>query len=819
MVVFTYSRFSIMNILRSLRVFRRSPVFALSVICTLAVGIGTSTAMFTATYDLLLKPLPYPDRRQLVALKELNNQKAQYPVSLDNFTDWQSQSNSYESMAAYRPRSFGFRADADIPGPLVPISVGMVTSDFFQVLKKEPVLGRMFTRDEETKGEPLIVITQQLWQQRLGGRRDILGKKVELNGGPYIVIGILPHNFTFNMDGKVPDGYISINHKDYGNGRTKRGLGAIARLKPDKTLQDAQTELNGITGRLAAAYPEDAHWSGEVQDLQAALRGKNREAVTLLMAAGLMFLLIACSNTAGIVFARLLSRTGEIATRISLGASVWTLTRQFLSESFILALLGTVCGLSLSQFCMAIIPPLVPLLGGAKLSPSQLQDLSQSGYAAFWYAGLLCIAITLLFAMLPIALRQRASIQSMLKANQATASSRNWLRNILVAGQAALSVAMLLAAGLFLRSFSEMLAIDPGFHSGKVATFVLGLPGKKYDTDAKVAHFHEQLLQQLDGLPGIDEVGATSHTPLTGPGPRAGFAVEGEASSPDRRYAAQVSLVSPGYFNVMSIPVLEGRAFTLRDNLERSRVLIVNRSLVNSYFANQSALGKRITLTWASDANPTGTVWEIVGVTRDIHSSSLDQPSAPEIFLSLSQFPDESAAYMLRTERADTGLNVQVSKVVQDLDPELEAVNVHPLSDVLSASVSQRRLSAILSALFSAAALFLTAIGIYGIVAFTIEQRKRELAIRIALGASRHDIVLVVARYLLRIVMVGVGAGILLFWGSHKLIQQQLYGVHLLDPATFIVAIGTLLLVAAFAASFPVMGLSRISPLSVMRSE
>ncbi|HEX4496985.1 MAG TPA: ABC transporter permease, partial [Thermoanaerobaculia bacterium] len=528
------------------RALRTSPGFTIPALLTLALGLGANTAMFSATYALLLKPLPYPRPDRLVRLYETRGDQGEQPVSLADLLDWRSQNRDFAGIAAFRPRTFGLSLDGEVDV----ISAGMVTTDFFGVLGASPVLGRSFTENEEIGEAPVVVLSDRLWRERFGSRTNVVGRRIRLNDVPRTILGVLPPGFEFPMNGKVSDLYLPLSRKDYGTSRETRSLGAIGRLRRDITLTAAQAELRGIAARLAQAYPgSNARVGAEILTLNEALRGKNQRPLLLLTGAGFLLLIIACTNVANLLLVRFFTRIHAVAIRAALGARLGDLSRQFLAEGLLLSLLGAALGLLTAAACLRLLPLVLPLAGGTALpSGSEANPLRLSGSTLLVALGL-AAATGLLFTMIPSLMVHRSDLQRVLRDGGSSVTSHHRLTSSLVVGQVALSVMLLLAAGLLLRSFFDLLAIDPGFQSAGVSHFGIGLPDARYGSDLKILPFHQALLDRLAQINGVEAVGAVGRLPLWGEGFTSSFAFVGAPPVPrERMPSAALNVASPGYF-------------------------------------------------------------------------------------------------------------------------------------------------------------------------------------------------------------------------------------------------------------------------------
>jgi len=799
-------RFAIRNLMGN-------PAFTVTALITLALGMGANGAMFSATNSLLLKPLPYPEADRIVSLQATTPKGGTDKVSLLNLLDWQEQCAQCDHMAAFRRRSFGLRPPGS-DDSLAVVQTGMVTNAFFSVLGTRPMAGRFFTWEEEERDEKVIVLSDKL--QRQFGGPSILGKSLRVNEVAYTVIGLLPSAFSFPMDGRVIDAYIPLNHKSYGKNRSLRSMNAIARLTPAANHSRTRTELSGIARRMEDAYPAANKGYGiDMVGLQEALRGQNRKPLLLLMGAGLLLLLIACTNVVNLLMGRFLARSREVAIRTVLGASTGRLARQFLVEGLVLSLAGAMLALVVAHGCLLLLPLALPLLGGSSPVPDLPLDQLQLDLSTCLFTFATALASTLVFALVPSLLARKADLQPLLKGQMGNWSAR--MRGLLVTVQIGLSTVLLLCTGLLLRSFLAVMATDPGFDSTSVKTFGLGIPESRYNTDEKMLNFHQRLIDELSAIPGVDAVGGVGRLPTTGSSFKTRFQPEGAGLPARQRSTAAINIYSPDYLATMKIPLLAGRSFTNLDVIGNQRVLLVNRAFQRAFFGGQSALGKRLELSWRNGSNPAGVPWEIVGITGDTRQASLEKQAEPEIYLPLFQFPIEGLSYTLQTRRNDPALGTAVQAAITRVDSQLEQVHLKYMDHVLNKSMGNRRLALILTALFATVAALVTGVGIYGVIAYHVGQRRRELVIRMILGGRARGIRNLILKQGLVLAGWGIASGLFGFFFAGRLLAGQLYGLTALDPLTIFIGSGATLILALGASWVPAWRITQ-TPLVLSRS-
>jgi predicted permease len=797
----------------ALRTLLRAPGFALPAVLMLAIGIGGNTGAFSALRTLVWNGLPYPSSERLLALYETGTDGKPRGVAEANLLDWRRSTPLIQAMAAYQPRSFGLTVRDG--GPVRVIQTAMTMAAFFPVLAVPPAIGRVFTEEEEAGEAHLMVLTSRLWRDAFAADQTAIGRKVFINEEPFTIIGVMPAGFEYAIGGVLPDAFIPLSRRDYCCGRV--GVQeAIARLAPGATLDAARTQLEAAAAATARDFPATnrGHSAG-LRSLAETIAGPRREPLFLLSAAALALLLIACANVTGLMLARGLGRTREMAIRASLGAGPAQSAAPFLVEAAVLAVAGGIGGLAAARLVLRMVPALVP---GAALSGPLSLDRTAFGFALLSAAG---VAVALGTA--PVWLLRRADFAPLLKAGgRHSTRGASRFRNGLVVAQVALSVVLLLGAAELLRSLLRLSTVNPGFETAHALRFGIGLPEKRYDTERKLIDFHRRLMESLSALPGVRIAGAASRLPLRGGtlGPGSVFELAGTNLPVEQRPRAWIDTASPGYFEAMGIPLLEGRTFSWQDDQPgRRRVAIVNRTFARQYLAARPHLGTLL-LHWVSELNPPGSPWEIVGVVGDTHWANLDRDPIPEIFLSWSQIGADGGVYVVRAMSAnggDASLPRAIAECVDRLDPHLERISATPLELIVDRNLASRRATIRLVGSFGALALLLAALGVYGMVAFRAAERRHEVAIRVALGASAPEVRALVLGHGLRTASAGAALGLAAFLPCSRLLAAQLYGVSTADP--FSMALAALLAVAAAVAAsiVPAVRASRAAPMDFLR--
>jgi putative ABC transport system permease protein len=680
----------------------------------------------------------------------------------------------------------------------------------------QPALGRAFTEEEEASEAHLLVLTERLWRQAFAADGAVIGRKVFLNEEPFTVIGVMPAGFEYVIGSVLPDAFFPLSRRDYCCGR----LGsqeAVARLAPGAGLQAARGELEAAAAALARDYPAtNAGRSAGLRPLAEVVAGPRQEPLLLVSATALALLLIACANVAGLMLARGLGRAREMAIRASLGAGPAGWTAPFLTEAAALGIVGGIGGLAAARAVLRMVPAFVP--GAALAGPLRLDG------AAFAFALALAAGVALVLGTAPAWLLRRADFAALLKSGRGSAGGAtpgpSRLRNALVVAQVALSVMLLLGAGVLLRSLLRLAEVSPGFETAHAMRFGIGLPEKRYDTEQKLIDFHHKLIEKLAALPGVRSVGAASRLPLRGGsvGTGGSFQIAGANIPISQRPRAWVNTASPGYFEAMGIPLIEGRTFSWRDDQPgRQLVAVVNQTFARTYLKGRQRLGTLLDFRWTSELNPPGATREIVGVVGDTRQANLDREPTPEIFLSWSQIGADGGVYVIRAAGGETGLPRAIAESVAQVDPHLERLSVTPLDLVVERNLQNRRATIRLVGGFGALALLLAAVGVYGMVAFRAAERQHEMAIRMALGATAGEVRNLVLGHGLRLAAVGAAVGLAAFDPASRLLASQVYGVSATDPVSMAVAAALAVAAAGAASIGPSIRAARRAPMDLLR--
>ncbi|MGA9998175.1 MAG: ABC transporter permease [Pyrinomonadaceae bacterium] len=800
----------------SLRLLLKRPSFTLVVVLTLALGIGANTAIFTVVDAALLRSLPYKDPERLVHLwetkqqQEMGAREASYP----DYLDWK-QCAAFESVAGYSQRNFTL-AGTDAPER---INGASVTSTFFDTLGVKASIGRTFLPEEDRAGaERIAVLSRGLWQSRFGSDQNILGKQIKLNGDSYTIVGVLPADFQFAKVGQA-DVWLPLNPTpDQASRRYMHWLKVIARLKPGVEIEAARSQMQAITSRIAQEDPQAHTGTGiKINSLQEEVVGSIKPVLfTLLGAVGLV-LLIACVNVANLLLAKSTARKKEIAIRVALGASRWRLVRQLLTESILLSLVGGGLGLVLALWGVDLLVAAIPARQLAFMP--YLKGLSLNTEVLIFTCGLSLIT-GILFGLTPALEASRPDLQEAMKegSRQSSVKATSRLRNALVISEIALALVLLVGAGLLVKSLLHLLSVNPGFRTENLLTMRVSLSPAKYSEDSKVSSFQQELLQRVETLPGVEGVATVSNLPLTGDGGTGRPQIIGR---PQDTYSdwgeSYLRTVSADYFNVMGLPLVKGRYFNGRDKPDTQNVLIVNQTFVKRLFPNEEALGRKVTFMFTADQPP----FEIVGVVGDEKVRSLDERTAPVIYFPFLQGPESNLNLVVRTASDPESLTTAVRGEVQAIDKEIPVYSVATMENVISNSPAtfMRRYPAYLVGIFAGVALLLAVVGIYGVISYSVSQRTHEIAIRMALGAQRGDIMKMVLRQGMLLAAVGILLGLAGALALTRLLSSLLFDVSASDPATYASVAALLMLVALLACYIPSRRATKVDPMVALRYE
>jgi putative ABC transport system permease protein len=788
----------------ALRQLTRTPGFAVVTLLTLALGIGATTAMFSVVNGVLLKPLPFPDSGRLVRVNEIVPQYGLFAVAPANFLDWRAQNTSFERIVALTTGTANF-VGPDGPERMINAAVSW---DFFELARVPPFLGRGFHSDEGAPGKTgVIVLSHRAWQRRFGANPNVVGRAVTLSGTPVTIVGVAPAGFAFPRDAE----YWTPLAFDANPSRGGHFLAVFARLKPDVNLQQASAEMKTIAERLATQYPAtNAKESVEVIPMLEQTVGGVRQPLLALMAAVGVVILIVCANVANLLLVRASVRDKEIAIRTALGAGRGRLVRQMLAESLILSVAGGTLGV---LFAYLAIAPIRTLSAG---SIPRVQEVSVDA-TVLLFAVAVSVLTGILFGLVPAWQASRAGIAGVLKegGRSSVAASGRWMRGALLVVEVALSLVLLVGAALLLRSFAQLTDVDPGFRADRVLAFRVSLPQASYPESQQRGAFYDRLIAQLEALPQVRAAGMIQTLPMRGDY-MLSFEIQGRpAPPPGSELSANYRIVSPHYFTTLNVPLKRGRVFTERDDTDKApMVAIVDEAFVARHFPNEDPIGRGIDI-----GNGTDGFFEIVGVVGDVRSYSLDETAPPTMYIPFRKEPFSTMWVVAQTDGDPALLTASVRQTVRAIDAALPAYSIMPLADVVSDSVAQRRFSMLVLGLFAAVALFLAAVGIYGVVAYSVTQRTQEIGLRMAVGAERGDVLTLIVGGGMKLALCGVAIGLAGALGTSRLIDTMLFGVTAVDPMSYAATAALLLAIATLACYVPARRALRVDPIIAMRQE
>ena len=803
----------------ALRQLRANPIFALVMIFTLALSIGANSAIFSVIDGVLLKRLPYEQPERLVRLFLSSAEYPKFPFNPWDFLDFRARNHSFESIAAFT------RGDVQLSGEGEPIHLNGfgITSGYFRVLGLRPQMGREFDFQAEIPGNGLqVVISDHLWRTQFGADPNIIGRKVTLNMQPFTVIGVMPagtehpgnmyHSLAY---GDSVDVWWPFSFAGNSNQRGSHFIEGIARLKPGVTVEQARADMNAVMAQLAREHPgNDAGWTILVIPLYSEVVGATRQMLLVLLGAVGIVLLIACANAANLLLARASARQREIAVRLALGAPRLRVIRQLLTESLILALAGGILGLALAFGGVRALVSLLPA------DFPRAQDIHVSG-PVLAFTLIISVLTGILFGLAPAMQASHTDPKQGLQQNaRATTASRrqNRLRNALVIAEVSLACVLLIGAGLMLRTFLNLLHLDPGFREDHVLTASLSLPHNRYKTGEMTAQFYDRLAAGLNALPGVESAGAGSDLPWTGYDENAGgFTIEGKKPAPSQAFHARYHMATPGYFSAMGIPLLEGRFFTEADKKGAPWALIVNRAMARKYWPGEDVIGKRISF----DDNPKkDDDWmRIVGVVGDVKDQPNSASAEPAFWWSEAQASEPDMSIAIRTQSDPRQVADSLREAVHRLDPELAVADIRQMNQVADASVSTPRFAFVLVGLFAGLAILLAGIGAYGVIAYTVTQRTSEFGLRVALGAQRAELMRMVLAQSARLAVPGIILGLVLAASLGRVVQSLLYDVRPTDPL-ILAAVTLFVLIMSLLASYaPARRAALADPMTTLRAE
>jgi predicted permease len=798
-----------------MRTLLKAPGFATVAILTLALGIGATSAIFSFVDGALLRPLPYSDPERIVQVWEKRPDGGNNGVSALNFLDWQSQSTAFETMVATSGGSVTLTGQGD---PVM-LRAGRVSSGYFDVFGIRPLLGRTFARDEDTPGkEHLVVLSHRLWTSQFGGDPGIVGRSITLDAEPYTVIGVMPSGSAY--DRAFNQMWRPLAFRSAERTRNFHWLSIIARLKPDVPLETARKEMDAIGARIAVDFPDsNKGWGVSLVRFMDVVIGQQlqRSLYVLLSAVG-MLLLIGCANLANLVLARGTSREREVAVRAALGAGRGRLVRQFLTENVLLAAIGGGVGIALGYGLMRSLKLLLPPF----FLPAAVRVDMDARVLGFTFA--LAILTGVVFGLAPALHATKPDLAAAMKEGgrgSAGDSGRRRLRSALVVIEVALAFILLPSGGLLVRSFFRMMNVELGFNATNVLTMRLPMAGDRFETPAQLTAYVRDVVRRIDSVPGVIGAAATDSLPLEGFGNGMPFQIAGSQSI-DRanRQGCGFKMVHADYFRVLGIQVIKGRGLTTHDVQGAAPVAVINQSMARRFFADQDPIGRRLLIQEIVPGKPQlgpEIPWEIVGVIADERTSTLDGTTRPGVYVPIEQSPTTFLSIVVRSAVEPASLSRAIARAIREIDPNQAVTDIRTLEQIKRESAASTRLRTTLIAVFAGLALLLSAIGIYGVISYTVAQRTHELGVRAALGASRGALLRMVVVNGMTLAVSGLAIGIAGALAVTKLLGSLLFAVSARDPLTLITAAFVLAAVAFLACYVPARRAATLDPLVALR--
>ncbi|HEX4068383.1 MAG TPA: ABC transporter permease [Acidobacteriaceae bacterium] len=797
-----------------------NPTFAIVIILTLALSIGANSAIFSVVDGVLLKPLPYPQANRIVRIFLTNAMYPRFPLNPFDFRDYRARSKSFESLAAFTRRDLQLSGGSAAPAQLNGFEI---TAGYFRVLGLRPELGREFNENAELPGNGrLVILSDRLWRTRFGAAPDIVGRRITLNMQPYTVVGVMPpdmehpgneyHSLPY---GKDVDVWSPFTFAGDPSRRGSHYIEGIGRLKDGVTPGEAEAELNSIMTELGREHDERG-WNVLVVPLYREIVGSSQKILLVLLGAVGMVLLIACANAANLMLARAAMRRRELAVRLALGAQRARLIRQLLTESLLISLLGGALGLAMA-------------VGGVKALVSLLPvDFPRAheihiNAPVFVFTFLVSATVGILFGLIPAIQASRTDPKQGLHEGGRTSTGsgrQSRLRNVLVISEVSLACVLLIGAGLMLRSFLNLLHLNPGFQEKHVLTASLSLPEVEYKTPAEVARFYDELATKLSSLPGVESAGAGTDLPWTGYDENlGGFTIEGKQPPPHEFFHGRYHVATPDYFRALGIPLLEGRFFTDADKSGAPNVVIINQEMAEKYWPHEDAVGKRI--DFFAD-HPTEKDWyRVIGVVGDVKDKPNSPAAEPAFWWSNLQqlWPIPEMSVVVRADSDPRSLVDAVREQVKRMNPSLAVADVRLMDQIVDGSVATPRFAFVLVGLFAGLAIVLAAIGTYGVIAYSVSQRTPEFGLRMALGAQRLDVLRLVLMQAAGLILTGTASGVVLALIFARVLKSLIYEVSPADPLTF-TSVGLMVIAVAILACYlPARRATKADPMIALRAE
>lgn len=804
----------------ALRMLRKSPGFTAIAVLTLALGIGANTAIFSVVYAVLLRPLPYANPDQLVMVSDMQTANPQPGggFSYPNFTELQKQNSVFSEMITHTLHQLTLTG----VGEPTEVNTSSATPDLFSMLQAKPLAGRTFVpRDNDQGAAPVAVVSEGLWRSRFGSNPGILGQSIQLDKRAFTVIGIMPASFHFPLMLTDPDEvWIPlVDDPLFGPWMSRHGghwARTMARLKSGVSLAQAQSQMDALSARLAKESPEEnSGWFIHLDPLQNAIVGGVRTPLLVLLGAVALVLLIACANIANLLLSRATTRAREFAVRMALGAGRARIARQLLVECALLGILGGAVGILLAYWGVQSLRSLLPS------DLPQLHAVSVDVWVLL-FAFLLSVAATLIFGLAPSLFAADSNLQSNLKESSGRSGEgarHQRLRKFLAAAQICIAVVLLVAAGLLIRSFDRLTSINPGFDPQHLVMANIALPRNQYSQPAQWAAFGRKSLAKIQSLPGMSDSALAVPVPIIDGYINLGLTIAGNPPlPPGQSLDADYVSVSPNYFHIMGIPILRGRMFGDQDSSSAPRVALISQAFARRYFPNQDPLGRHLIFGFPPDGNVSR---EIIGIVADVHDLSFDRAPGPMMYVPFDQAPLWGEDVVVRSSLSTSTVGSEIRQAASSIDKDLPVTNILSLPQALSAdpSLAQPRFRTLLLALFGAIALLLAAVGIFGVISYSVSRRTHELGIRMALGAQPGAILKMVLRETLGLVLIGIAVGLPCALAAARLVTHLLFNVKSYDPLTLVIAPLVLVAVGVLAGYIPARRAMRVDPMIALRYE
>ena len=802
----------------AVRTLAKAPGFAVIVVLTMALGIGANSAIFSVIQGVLLRPLPYPQPDRLMRVYFNSDTQPKFPLNPYDFRDFRTRNHTFEGMAAM------VRQDMQLSGAGEPVRLHVfhVTSDYFRVLGLSPARGREFHDEDELPNHgQQAILSDRMWRTQFSSDPNIVGRTLTLDAKTFTAVGVMPpgtqhpgNNYNAVADGETVDVWTPFLFDDDPNSRGSHYLDTIGRLKPGISPEQGHADLSAVLNQIKAEHSGFNGWRVYLIPLRQEMVGKQQKTLYVLLGAVGLLLLIACVNAANLLLARASSREGEIAVRSALGAARARIVRQLLTESLLIAMAGAALG---TLFAVAGVKAMVAYLPAGFPRASEIR----LDAGVFTFTLVTAVLTGLLFGLVPAWTASRVNlVQSLREGGRgSTGTGRQLqLRNLLAAGEIALACVLLIAAGLMLHGFVNLLNTDPGFRPQQVLTASISIPYEHYKTETQRIRFYNELIAELEKTPGVDAAGVATDLPWTGyDGNADGFTVEGRSAEYNRKTTARYHQSSPDYFRAIGIPLRQGRFFTLHDDEKARIAIIINETMAKRYWPGEDAVGKRI--TFRSEPKGEKDWFTVVGVVGDVKDQADSGPPRPGFWFPYAQNSERRVSLAVRAYGDPAQLAGRLRYTVRRLDPGLAVADLQSMKQIADASVSGERFALSLVGLFALLALALAAIGIYGVISYSVNQRMREFGMRMALGAGQGDVMRLILVEGLKLTIVGTAAGLAGAAGFGKVIESLTYNVSGRDPCTFAAVAVLAFAMAALACYVPARRASTVDPMRLLRAE